>query len=230
MELSQSTSFWRLFSFALLTIVTCSAVVVRGQVCQQSLPLQYVPEDDTQSTLPSSVGTAYVYPDAFSPTQCLGVVTRLQYSFCYSRSSQGGGQPPAVFTVLLLENAANSYTVVNSYTEREDRTCALSCCKTVDVALPAEVSIQRDFALGIVIPSITGSNFLYQATHMSMGFAAAAVNLGSIDITSVGSTISKSTLGLSPTLINNRRFSLSFETGSPTTEPATTMVSVTVTI
>ena len=210
----------------LYEVACASSTATSGQVCQQSLPPQYVPEDDTQSTTASSVGIAYVYPDAFSSTQCLGMVTRLQYTFCYLRGSQGGGQPPAVFTVLLLQNAANSYTVVNSYTEREDRTCGQSCCKTVDVALPTELSVQSDFALGIVISGNAGSNFLYQATNdRSMGFTVAVVNFGSID-TSVGSTISKSTLGLSPTLINNQRFSLSFETGSPTTEPTTTMVSL----
>ena len=194
-------------------------------MCQQSLPPQYVPEDDIQSITPSSVGTLYVYPNAFSSSQCLGRVTRLQYSFCYS-ISQSIGLPPDVFTALLLGNATNSYTVLNSYTEREDRDCDPMCCKMVDVGLDTELLIRRDLALGIVIPSIIDSSFLYAALNdRSIGFAVSTTGLSSI--TSVGSTISMSNLGQSPTLINNRRFSLTFETQTAAATTATTVDTIT---
>ena len=188
-------------------------VVVRGQVCEaESFPPQYVPADDTQSTTPSNAGTFYVYPNVFTTTQCVGTVVTPQYSFCYLHATSGPRRE--VFTVLLLRNGADSYTVLDSYTEIEDRSCAQPCCKTVDRAV--EVSVQSDLALGFVVPSNTGGNSLYTAANdISQGFQ---INTAGLQLsTSVGSTISKATLGQSTIPINNRRFSVAFEPTTLTT-------------
>ena len=177
----------------------------------ESFPPQYVPADDT-STLQSNAGTFYVYPNVFTTTQCVGTVVTPQYSFCYLRATSG--PPREVFTVLLLRNGADSYTVLDSYTETEDRSCAQPCCKTVDRAV--EVSVQSDLALGFVIPSDPGGNFLYAAVNdISQGFQ---INTAGLQLsTSVGGTISKASLGLSTAPINNRRFSVAFQPLAPIT-------------
>ena len=186
---------------------TSHILVVRGQVCEaESFPPRYVPADDT-SILQSQIGVLYVYTNVFSSTRCAGTVATPQYSFCYGRGQFTSGRE--VFTVLLLSNGASSYTVLDSYTEREDRSCAQSttCCKTVDRAV--EVTVQSDLALGFVIPRDTGSNFLYaRITDFSQAYlvSTAGLQFG----TNVGGTIHKSIFGVPISLIHTRRFSVTF--------------------
>ena len=159
-----------------------------GQLCQESLPDQYDPTIDS-STTTSVLNNFYLYPSAFNDTQCVGTLSSLQYTFCYlfARSTAA---PDTVFTVLLLRDDGDSYTVLDSYEEREDRQCDLTgntCCKTVTIT--SQLVVERQWALGFVIPSDSGGNFLYAASTTSSGYQSS--NLPS---TADNSIISKLTL------------------------------------
>ncbi len=98
-----------------------------------------------------------------------------------------------MFTVLILSDEGSVYRVLHSYTEREDRdvcpTMSNICCKTVPLA--ETLNVQRDLALGFVIPdsSVTDGNNLYASnTGMSPGFAVSSVIVPN---TAVDSTINK---------------------------------------
>ena len=196
---------------------------VAGQLCQESLPDQYDPTSDS-STTTSVLNNFYLYPSAFNDTQCVGTLSSLEYTFCYL-NAQSQGRPETVFTVLLLRDDGDSYTVLDSYEEREDRQCDLTgntCCKTV--AITSQLVVARQWALGFVIPSDTGGNFLYGASTTSSGYQS--TNLPS---TAENSIISKLTLTGGLQTISNRRFSVTFETEVPLESLTTTAESLTTT-
>ena len=181
---------------------------VSGQQCRESLPAQYNPVDDT-STTPSSFNTFYLYPHAFNSTQCVGTVSSLQYHFCY-KNVRNTGSRPTVFSVLLLRDEGNSYSVLNSFSESEDRSCASTCCKMVPIDI--NIGVQRDLALGFIVPSNTGGSFLYETTSVtSLGYQTTGSTMFT---TTVGGTIAKASLSGDLQLISNLRFNVILETAS----------------
>ena len=189
-------------------------------MCQQSLPSQYDPTSDP-STITSNHNTFYLYPDFFNTTQCLGSTTSIQYQFCYL-FNRNNGQPATVFTVLILSDEGSVYRVLHSYSEREDRdacpTVSNTCCKTV--SLTVTLNIQRELALGFVIPAVTGGNALYASNSvMSPGFSVSSTTVPS---TAMDSTIDKAGFLGVRQRTSNRRFSVSFATESSSISTATT--------
>ena len=198
-------------SFFLITLFLTD---VASQLCQQSLPLQYDPVADP-STATSNLDSFYLYPSAFNDTQCVGKLSSLQYHFCYL-NAKSTGQRPVVFTVLILRDDGDAYTVLDSYSEREDRGCDLmesnTCCKMVDIS--SQFQVRTDLAIGFVIPNDVNGNFLYSAGTQSVSrgirTTTDAVNIAS----AVNSRIEKQGLP-EEQMINNRRFSFMFSTDSP---------------
>ena len=137
----------------------------------------------------------------------------IQYQFCYL-FARSPASPDDVFTVLVLSDEGSQYRIVHSFTEREDRECDLvsgTCCKTIQVA--ETLNVQRDLALGFVIPEVTGGNALYASdTSLSMGFESPGTTGLNTD---VDSRIGKTRFS-NRQLISNRRFSISFTTEPPT--------------
>lgn len=184
-----------------------------GQPCQQSLPSQYNPSSDS-STATSNLSTFYLYPDFFNTTRCLGPIMNIQYQFCYLFAKAQGS--PDVFTVFILSDEGSEYRVLHSFTKREDGNCDVVCCTTesIDVIL----NVQRELALGFVIPSNTRGNALYESdTTMSPGFAVAST------ITATDSTINKASFLGVRQQIRNRRFSVSFAIESSSLATTTTV-------
>lgn len=137
----------------------------------------------------------------------------IQYQFCYL-FARSFASPDEVFTVLVLRDEGSLYRIIHSFTEREDRDCDLvsgTCCKTVQIA--ETLNVQRDLALGFVIPEVTGGNALYASgTSLSLGFESPGTTGLNTD---VGSRIGKTRFS-NRQLISNRQFSVSFTAEPPT--------------
>ena len=121
-----------------------------------------------------------------------------------------------MFTVLVLRKEGSVYRVLHSFTEREDRsncgTTGNTCCKTESIT--ATLNVQRDLALGFLIPAVTGDNALYTSnTTMSLGFEITST-VDIVSNTDIGNTIAKASISGDPQQINNQRFSVNFETES----------------
>ena len=208
-------------TFFLITLFLTDAA---SQLCQQSLPLQYDPVADP-STATSNLGSFYLYPSAFNDTRCVGTLSSLQYHFCYLNSGSTG-RPPVVFTVLILRDDGDDYTVLDSYSEREDRDCDLmgnTCCKMMDIS--SQFQVRTDLAVGFVVPNDPNGNFLYGTQSVSQGIQTTidAAN------TAVNSRIEKQNLPKEQ-MINNRRFSVMFSTDSPSPSITSGVTEVRITV